>query len=416
MPSFAESTVVAAAPDTDELAQFRQRWKDEIRTRGSQGLHPESSSSEAQEIAPAPGPSTASRLTPALETYARAISEEQRGSYAEATRLYRNAFRLDSNVDKAYHREELARQRQNTLATVTAPAVAISLGSLSINDSPSVSSKISATTETLATLLGSWPELLSFMPDNEAHPTPIDRLPNELIMYILFSFALNTDICSIERFAAVCRRARIISLDASLWRRIVESIMVPCQLADPSMSLEQLSKQYHSDYRRMFIEHPRVRFDGVYISICHYVRNGLGENPWVTVSHLITYRRFLRFLPNGKVLSYRANEDKEIGDVVHALHPGLIRKDLYVGDWQLTGTRVLVTNLVDVMPFGQAGNDRYFFQMNLNLKSRPSPGRWNKLDILEYDSVDVETGDICPFPLRHERPYWFSKVKSYQTL
>lgn len=26
-----------------------------------------------------------------------------------------------------------------------------------------------------------------------------------------------------------------------------------------------------SDYRRVYIEHPRVRLDGVYIAICHYV-------------------------------------------------------------------------------------------------------------------------------------------------
>ncbi len=55
---------------------------------------------------------------------------------------------------------------------------------------------------------------------------------------------------------------------------------------------------------------------------------------------------------------------------------------------------------------------RYVFQMNLTLLSRPL-GRWNKMDIVSYDSVNLETGDAAPVALKHERPFWFSKVRSY---
>jgi len=55
---------------------------------------------------------------------------------------------------------------------------------------------------------------------------------------------------------------------------------------------------------------------------------------------------------------------------------------------------------------------RYVFDMTLNLRSRPL-GRWNKMDIQSYDSVNLETGDIHPVALKHERPFWFSKVRSY---
>lgn len=30
-------------------------------------------------------------------------------------------------------------------------------------------------------------------------------------------------------------------------------------------------KKYLADYRRIFIEQPRVRMDGVYIATCHYM-------------------------------------------------------------------------------------------------------------------------------------------------
>lgn len=36
-----------------------------------------------------------------------------------------------------------------------------------------------------------------------------------------------------------------------------------------------------------------------------------------------------RFFPNGKVLSYQANEDQEISEVVHSLQPSLVKKVRY---------------------------------------------------------------------------------------
>jgi F-box protein 9 len=32
-----------------------------------------------------------------------------------------------------------------------------------------------------------------------------------------------------------------------------------------------------------------------------------------------------------------------------------------------------------------------------------------------YDSVNLETGDTSPVALKNERPFWFSKVRSYAT-
>jgi F-box protein 9 len=50
--------------------------------------------------------------------------------------------------------------------------------------------------------------------------------------------------------------------------------------------------------------------------------------------------------------------------------------------------------------------------MSLNLHSRPL-GRWNKLTMETYESVNLETGDTGAVVLKHERPFWFSKVRSY---
>ena len=55
---------------------------------------------------------------------------------------------------------------------------------------------------------------------------------------------------------------------------------------------------------------------------------------------------------------------------------------------------------------------RYAFTMDLQLRSRPL-GRWNRLDFQEYESVAVSTGEAVALPLKKERPFWFSKVRSY---
>jgi len=51
------------------------------------------------------------------------------------------------------------------------------------------------------------------------------------------------------------------------------------------------------------------------------------------------------------------------------------------------------------------------------LVSRVAPSnlgaRWNKLDFVEYSSVHLENGDVEPLPMRHERPFSFSKVRRY---
>ena len=98
----------------------------------------------------------------------------------------------------------------------------------------------------------------------------------------------------------------------------------------------------------------------------------------------------------------------------------------YIGDWRLEGSSVLITNLVErhthathAPPAHPSHHDhvpqptRYHFQMTLTLRSKPL-GRWNKLDLVSYESVNIEDGEVVPLPLKHERPFWFSKVKSWQ--
>ena len=79
-----------------------------------------------------------------------------------------------------------------------------------------------------------------------------------------------------------------------------------------------------------------------------------------------------------------------------------------IGTWYLDGTELHIEDLLDP----GSGGMRYSFQMILDLRSRPL-GRWNRLDLRTYDSVHLESGEATPLALKNERPFWFSKVRSY---
>ncbi|EJD47940.1 hypothetical protein AURDEDRAFT_113215 [Auricularia subglabra TFB-10046 SS5] len=385
-----------AAPS--ELDAFREQWLAEVRQRTqATQLAPVaeagSSSSASAEPVPALGP----RLQGALDYYRLAVDYEQRGELDHALALYRKAFRLDAHVDKLYHKELQRSERvQSSVAATTGP------------EEPAVvyAAPISAI---VAQLHACPPHELVFKPEDESRRggVPIARMPDELLVQVLVLLATNGDVRAVERMSLVNRKLRLLTLDVTIWRTLVQLVYVPPQVADQHASLE-LMKRYKLDFRRMWIECPRVRLDGVYISVCHYMRNGVSENPWHHPQHLITYHRYLRFFPDGTMLMLLSNGDSPPREIVYTLKPTLRIEGLMLGKWSLNGHVVNVQDLTPVV----GRQTKYSFIMTLVLKSRPI-GRWAKLDFVEYSSVSIENGDIDPLPMRHERPFHFSKVRSY---
>ncbi|KIK99812.1 hypothetical protein PAXRUDRAFT_822351 [Paxillus rubicundulus Ve08.2h10] len=362
-------------------------------------------------------------LARAVEIYSSALQHEQESNLNEALRLYRQAFRLNPDVDRAHFKEE-ERLRQLTRYN---PSVDHKKP-LSVGRAEGAERKAThvarvqgrekaETTVFLSGLLAGFPQVLAFEPEDEREGVPINIVPVELLLYIL----RNLDTTTLERFAAISRKARVLSLDSSLWRNFVYMAYKPPQIPGTDV-VEMIVNGYNASYRQTYIEHPRLRLDGAYIAVCHYVRTGLSENAWVNVGHLVTYHRYLRFFPDGQVLSLLANEEYQPSLVIPMLKPSLRMKGFYIGEWRLEGSTVLICNLVEMHSLTHASPThhhnhvpqprRYHFQMTLSLRSKPL-GRWNKLDLVSYESVNVEDGEVVPLPLKHERPFWFSKVKSW---
>jgi len=176
----------------------------------------------------------------ALDVYREAVRHEQAGELDLALRLYRQAFRLDSNVDRAFHREEQALlasgpttgpgsvtageankpvvQHTRTVSAEKGGASDIAEGMKTIKLSSGIGAhQIHAdriVSVVLAKLVEEFSHGLSFSPEIENNPVFLESIPEELLVSILGYL----DPSALERFAAVSKKARVVTLDSSLWR------------------------------------------------------------------------------------------------------------------------------------------------------------------------------------------------------
>ncbi|WVQ77810.1 hypothetical protein IAR50_007500 [Cryptococcus sp. DSM 104548] len=390
----------------------------------------------------------------AVQIYAKAVESEQSGQLNEALIHYRRAFKMDDEVDKLYTRsmakasadqiaekaaisEDLMPEIPNSSDIVSSSAPAeepysfqrhIQLDADYDKSSarPTVATAHKSPLSTMLESLPISPWEFAFLPEDEKLPIPIANLPAELIDPIL----AHLDVIWIERFASTCWRARYLTSGSMAWRRICERVYRPPAMLPlgGSVKTQDLVRRHGGEWRTTLIEEERVRMDGCYIAVCHYIRPGAGEE-WVTITHLITYHRYLRFYPDGSVISYLTTDHPS--DVVPVLKPSLRRKGLHFGRWRLLRSdapldpesdpiwvpskpnekkpaRIIVSGLLEP----GVKEAKYEFEMELALRET-TRGRWNKLDLLEYRSVNLGTDEALRLGLRNQKPFYFSKVRSY---
>ena len=90
------------------------------------------------------------------------------------------------------------------------------------------------------------------------------------------------------------------------------------------------------------------------------------------------------------------------------MNHSLRMKGLLLGRWQLEDDTILITSLLDP----GVSKLKYEFEMTLALLSS-SRGRWNKLTLQDYHSLNLATGEEVPIRLFNQKPFFFSRVRSY---
>ncbi|KAF2758139.1 hypothetical protein EJ05DRAFT_378785 [Pseudovirgaria hyperparasitica] len=309
-----------------------------------------------------------------------------------------------------------------------------------------------------------------------APPCPIADLPEELLTEILLYVAVR-DVASFVRTAQVCKRlAYLVLTEERIWKRVAlghEFGMAAmhyswaCRingeplLADEDRLLglsdddqeadEELYKPEepspappltlvpatYPTYRAMFRLRPRIRFNGVYISTVNYTRPGASspsQVTWNTPVLIVTYFRYLRFFRDGTCISLLTLA--EPSDVVHHLIPENMKqkhqgnlpqsvmKEALAGRWRLSGPDDALAKAEHAEEREAEGTlhietdgsvPKYMFRMAFSLGSAGRGARNNKLNWQGYWSYNKTTDDWGEFGLKHDKPYYWSRVRSFGT-
>jgi F-box protein 9 len=228
-------------------------------------------------------------------------------------------------------------------------------------------------------------------------------------------------------------------------------------------TLSLYSALYSSSWQRMFRLRPRLRFNGCYISTVNYIRAGqssVSHISWTSNPvHIVTYYRYLRLFRDGTAISLLTTDEPP--DVVHhltkdlvALHrsssptahlPGAVMQSALRGRWRLGSAAAVEQEQGQAQAQAQAqeqeqaqpgrppppqpqgdavegelcveteGVGKYVYRMELSLRTAGKGGgaRHNKLAWRGFYSYNRLTDDWAEFGLKHDKNFFFSRVKSY---
>ncbi|KAI1384059.1 uncharacterized protein F4822DRAFT_59634 [Hypoxylon trugodes] len=409
----------------------------------------------------------------ALDFYEKAVERETSGKLGDSLQLYRKAFRMDDNVDQSYRNKHFPGRwtKPAQLNPSNSPVTVPNTAHHSLDDRPVLSLPELIASFSSLRIEGSPPECEGVAPP----PCPMAELPDEILIHILRDVAI-TDVADFVRLAQVCKRlAYLVATEDQIWRRVClgsefgfggmhyhwqraidwaplsleqelaedEDIFTVDELvsrrkkenlATTNMLLRSL---YSSSWQAMFRRRPRIRFNGCYISTVNYIRAGQASThqvTWNSPVHIVTYYRYLRLFRDGAAISLLTTD--EPAHVVHhltrealALHrggggphlPSAVMTSALKGRWRLSST---ADNPDPTGPAAVEGGDlyiemegvgpKYMYRMELTFQNaRKAARNNNKLGWKGFWSYNKLTDDWAEFALKNDKPFFFSRVKSY---
>ncbi|KAH8552965.1 hypothetical protein BGW37DRAFT_518933 [Umbelopsis sp. PMI_123] len=430
-------------PSTDELEEFRRQWKAEVEIKKHvEHLHVEiptnkgnfsknEDSAEATRSGSTTGlvqrvtePETtdaqieeeATEKNTAMDYYVLAVDKERQGNLGKALENYRKAFKMDRNIDFKYKQHYQTHIAPSITAEISAdiPSQTLSGAEESENDiflhvvqfgGEYVPPK--NTHNPIDDLIEDFQnQSLEYLPAEEEKPVLISILPNEVIVHVLRHVVLES-VISVHNFALACKRFLVLTRAQSIWRQLCEYAYHTHNISKATsdqFQLDFVNRAYNGNWLRMFIERPRIRFEGIYIATCHYLRPGSSETSWYQPIHFVTYYRYLRFFPDGTIIKYLSTDEPMY--VVRNITRDFRARQVFHGRYDIDGDKVTVhMRDKETRPTEQ-------FQMTLTIKSTHR-GRQNKLTWEEYVSWSDVRGDKTNYNLKQMKPYYFSVVRSY---
>ncbi|XP_077438903.1 F-box only protein 9 isoform X1 [Vanacampus margaritifer] len=260
-----------------QLNAFRAKWMSELKPSRDRGVLRAAGQRRTQEIA---------QNEEAAELYLRAVQEEQNGAFYEAIKFYRLAMQLVPDIESKINYSH--------------PDTDQVVGNYrEERDADGEIEDLVAYFEQQLTLASSFPKICS--PELEKSQVHVSALPREILMYIFrWVVSRHLDMRALDQLSLVCRGFYICARDPEIWRSACQRVW--------GRNCTKLG--HFLSWREMFLQRPRVRFDGVYISRTSYIRQGEESldgfyRPW----HHVDFYRYLRFFPDGSVLMLTTPEE-----------------------------------------------------------------------------------------------------------
>ncbi|KAI8348271.1 hypothetical protein BD560DRAFT_450351 [Blakeslea trispora] len=407
-----------------DLEEFRNAWKKEVKEKQSQVMHKQEDDSSKPTEKHKPGEEVIDNLieqaesltttdnsepVTAMDHYVIAVDNERQGKLGKALDSYRRAFKLDPDIDfvyKKHFQKDILPKIQANKDEPQQPNEGfkhiVPLGKEYV--APSATRK-----DPLADLIEQFlnEDDISYIPRLDYKPVAIAKLPSEIILKILKILALHS-VSSIPYFARVCKKFFLYTRDPSIWQYACVRVF-----REPTMTLSESRQKcmeyvqkFDGHWMRMFIDRPRIRYDGLYISTCHYIRPGTSDTAWNKPIHLVTYYRYLRFFPDGRILKHVTTE--EPAHVVKQLQLGFNKKQSFHGQFTMDAEDHISIVMKDfTLP-------RETFRLSLKIKTTHR-GKHNKLNWDQYSSTSAGIDrDDHMYDLKLLKPYFFSPVRSYR--
>ncbi|PKK33725.1 F-box protein 9, transcript variant X3 [Columba livia] len=235
---------------------FRAQWMFELAPgMSSSGLEPlpcrASSRGPGVKSVDGRGKQEIAKEEKAKELFLKAVEEERNGALYEAIKFYRLAMQLVPDIEFKI--------------TYTRSPDGDGVGKRCVEDNKE--------DDKMADLLSDFQQQLTLQespvklcqPEVDVSQTHISVLPMEVLMYIFrWVVSSDLDLRSLEQLSLVCRGFYICARDPEIWHQVCLKIW--------GRSCNKLVP--YASWREMFLERPRVRFDGVYISKTKYIRQG----------------------------------------------------------------------------------------------------------------------------------------------
>ncbi|EDW59178.1 F-box only protein 9 [Drosophila virilis] len=429
-----DSGLDMADPDTSSdyqsraLDEFRVNWQREL-----QGQHEASRKPAEAEEQPA-GFEDIDAETKAQSLYRTAVELEQRGKVYDALAYYRKATQIVPDIEfKFYEQQNLKNDVNKTYHNLLS------------NFSKNLDLHETEAKEDVVPIDGLYEKfqrdlcceeiyggkILINSRDTNVLTTGsnlhISDLPAEILLHILrWVVSSQLDMRSLEQFSAVCKGFYVYGRDEELWRLACVKVW-----GNNVGSLDAKDGgACYETWRDMFIRRERVLFNGCYISKTTYLR--MGENSFQDQFYrplqLVEYYRYIRFLPDGKVLMM-TNADEPAQGVNKLKQIYHTRPDVLRGRYRLFGSTVTLVlqktqqarataqrhRRGSLLPGEEEGNNTQYV---IELRIMNSPKRrfaqlvWSNYTLVQQRNK-VETSSEFELTAAKYPPLWFSAVKSY---